>query len=321
MSDYSLQSHYEFWVEILDIFDRYTPGPHYEYTPASAFELLIEYMIQNDLDASSIISDWIILPENVVGNEADYFIMDIRSSEKYAEGHVPGAIQSNYAEVVTTVEAQNTTNLPVLITGYTGLSEAQALVALRLSGYPDAKIIKWGMSGWARQFDSWSGNVGNIANGHSNWVSSGAPTMPHYGDDPVLLTDLSDGAAILAERVDAVLHEFRGVNASDVIDIPTNYQILNYISESDYDYYGHIEGALQITPGSLGIVEDNLSCLDPSQTIVSYCWTGQTTSMLTAWLTVLGYDAKVLKFGLNALIYDNLETHKWTPLVSDYPLE
>ncbi|NQT97529.1 MAG: hypothetical protein HQ562_07290 [Candidatus Marinimicrobia bacterium] len=46
---------------------------------------------------------------------------------------------------------------------------------------------------------------------------------------------------------------------------------------------------------------------------VPYCWTGQTSALVTAWLTVLGYDAKSLKFGVNSMIYDDLaEAKKWS---------
>ena len=56
----------------------------------------------------------------------------------------------------------------------------------------------------------------------------------------------------------------------------------------------------------------NLENLDPDAEVVSYCWTGQTSSMLTAYLTNLGYNAKSLKFGVNSIIYDDLIGHKWS---------
>jgi len=39
--------------------------------------------------------------------------------------------------------------------------------------------------------------------------------------------------------------------------------------------------------------------------------------MITAYLNVLGYNAKSLKFGSNAMIHDNLLAHKWT---ADLPM-
>ena len=41
--------------------------------------------------------------------------------------------------------------------------------------------------------------------------------------------------------------------------------------------------------------------LDPSKKIVTYCYTGQTSAVITAYLRVLGYEAYSLKFGLNKL--------------------
>ena len=68
---------------------------------------------------------------------------------------------------------------------------------------------------------------------------------------------------------------------------------------------------------SLSVVAGGLSGLHTDETIVTYCWTGQTSSMITAYLTVLGYDAVSLKFGSNGMIYDDLEGHKW-PASADY---
>ncbi|MCF7808100.1 MAG: rhodanese-like domain-containing protein [Candidatus Marinimicrobia bacterium] len=289
---------------------------------ATAFETLSKYMVENDYDATTVVADWITTASAISGNEADFFILDIRSAEKYAEGHIPGAVNCAYADVVTTVEAKNTSDLPVLVACYSGQSAAHAVVALRLSGYTDAKSVKWGMSGWAGQFDSWSGNVGNAGTTSSNWTFPADPAaLLSDNEDPVINTDLTDGAAILAERVDAILAGFKGVSASTVLDAPANYQIINYWGATDNSDYGHIAGAHQVTPGTLTIANDGLDILDPAQQIVTYCWTGQTSSMMTAWLTALGYDALSLKFGANSMIYDNLQAHQWAALTSDFPME
>ncbi len=288
---------------------------------ATAFEILTEYMADNGMDADAVIADWITTAANISGNEANYFILDIRSADKYAEGHIPGAVNSAYADVVTTVEAQNTSDLPVLVACYSGQSAAHAVVALRLSGYTDAKTLKWGMSGWAMQFDSWSGAISSHAVGHANWSTDAPPALLSDNDDPVITTDLTDGAAILAERVDAILAGFKGIASVDVIAAPESYQVNNYWALTDWEHYGHIAGAYQVAPGTLTIANDGLDILDPEMTIVTYCWTGQTSSMMTAWLTALGYEAKSLKNGANSMIYSELESHKWSALTADYPME
>ena len=48
--------------------------------------------------------------------------------------------------------------------------------------------------------------------------------------------------------------------------------------------------------------------------------TGQTSSMITAYLNVVGYDAVSLKFGSNNMIYPTLESHKFATPTVDLPL-
>ena len=287
----------------------------------TAFETLSQYMVDNSYDADVVIADWITTAANVTGNEANYFIVDIRAADKYAEGHIPGAVNSTYADILTTVEAQNTNDLPVLVACYSGQSAAHAVVALRLSGYTDAKTLKWGMSSWAMEFDSWSGSINSFAVDHANWSTDAPPALLSDMDDPVIVTDLTDGAAILAERVDAILAGFKGTASATIVEAPENYQINNFWALTDWDHYGHIAGAYQVTPGTLTIANDGLDILDPSQTIVTYCWTGQTSSMMTAWLTALGYEATSLKNGANSMIYSALESHQWVALTADFPME
>ncbi|MCK5853406.1 rhodanese-like domain-containing protein, partial [bacterium] len=103
---------------------------------------------------------------------------------------------------------------------------------------------------------------------------------------------------------------FKGVAAADVLASPADYFINNYWAEADVTHYGHIAGAYRIKE-NLTLAADGFKHLDPSKTIVTYCWTGQTSSIVTAYLTVLGFDAKSLKFGTNGMIHSQLESHKW----------
>lgn len=291
--------------------------PKEEETP---FETLSKYMVDNDLDATTVISGWTIAASAVNGHTDEYFIIDIRDEARYNAGHIPTAVRSDYADVLITAE-DNTEGLPIVVACYSGQSAAHAVVALRLSGYPDAKSLLFGMSSWAMQFDSWTNSCASIAVGDANWSTAAAPTLMSENDDPVITTTQTEGAAILAERVDAILAGFKGTSAATILAEPTNYQVINYWGADDYALYGHIAGAYQVTPGILTIADDGLDILDPNAQIATYCWTGQTSSMVTAWLTALGYDATSLKNGANALIYSELQAHKWAPLTSDFPME
>ena len=288
----------------------------------TAFESLTAYMAANDMDATSVVSDWSITAATVSANPTGYFVMDIRNAPTFAAGHIPGAVNCAGSAVVTTVEELNTDDLPVVVTCYSGQSACNAIVALRLSGYPEAKSLLWGMSSWGPEFDRWSASIDSVGKGHASWSMAAAPALPAAYAFPVIDTDLTDGSAILAMRVDSLLAQgYKSISGATVLDAPENYEIINYWDEASYNLYGHIDGAYQIAPGTLTIANDAIAILDPGQLVVTYCWTGQTSSMMTSWLRVLGYDATSLKNGANAMIYHSLQGHKWTPVTTSYPTE
>jgi len=47
--------------------------------------------------------------------------------------------------------------------------------------------------------------------------------------------------------------------------------------------------------------------LDPGQTIVTYCYTGQTSAITTLWLDVLGYNGRSLMFGVNGINHSGMK--------------
>jgi rhodanese-related sulfurtransferase len=51
----------------------------------------------------------------------------------------------------------------------------------------------------------------------------------------------------------------------------------------------------------------DLKTLPTDKTIVVYCYTGQTSANLAAYLRLVGYDAKSLKFGTNGMIFNKME--------------
>ncbi len=205
---------------------------------------------------------------------------------------------------------------------YTGQTAAHAVIALRLSRYLDAKVLKWGMSGWAEAFSGpWAGAIGNEADNHAgSWTPApGSITATGSFAYPKYTTSATDGAGILAEQVEKMLNGgFKGINNTDVLSNPSNHFINNYWKLSDVEHYGHIAGAYRILPLSLEGKE--IKGLDPSKTIVTYCWTGQTSSMVTAYLNVIGYNTVSLKFGTNGMIYDTLESHKYVAPKTDLPV-
>jgi rhodanese-related sulfurtransferase len=285
-------------------------------TPINYYEELTDYLVESGLDLPAIMTEWVITASALNDNGTDnYYIIDIRNAEDFAAGHIEGANNTTLANILT--EATNA-DKPIVVVCYTGQTAAQGHVALRLSGYSNCKILKFGMSAWNGDFDSWTANVGNVANGHASWSTSYNIETALTFDEPDFTATAETGADILEERVNYMLEQgFKSVNISDVLETPTNYFINTYWTEAIVNAYGHFVGAYRIQE-NLSIADGGLLNLDPASTVVTYCWTGQISNLITSYLTVLGYDAKSLKFGANGLVHDLLQENKWTGS-ADYP--
>lgn len=282
-----------------------------------AFTLLKEEVLKKDIDLDKILNGFVLAPANET-EVSSYYIMDIRSATDFANGRIAGAKNVPFANILT--DAVNAGTKPILVVCYTGQTATYATTLLRMYGYPTTKALKWGMSGWNSTFAaSWNNAIANPAQGHSNWTSAAAPANMTF-TDPVISSTLTTGDAILKARIESVVAAGftpATVKATDVLNTPNNYFINNYFSATDYSGFGHINGAYRIQP--LTLAANNHLNINPASNakVVTYCYTGQTSAAITAWLRVLGYDAYTLTFGMNALYNANpaWSSNKWSSSV------
>lgn len=286
------------------------------------FDAFKTYMTQNNMDLTDVLDGWITTATAVNDAMDDYYIIDIRSADDYAAGHIPGAVNSTLGGVLDAA-ADADAGKTIVVACYTGQTAGHAVVALRLSGYPTAQVLKWGMSGWnPATAGSWQNNVGDVADGNANWMAApGEVSANEPHEAPELLYETDDMGMILESQVTALLEGgFNGVDNTVVLSDPDAYFINNYWSTEDVEHYGNIKSAHRILP--LSLQDGEYAYLDGTAKVVTYCWTGQTSSMITAYLNVLGYDAYSLKFGANGMIHSTLESHKFSDgAIMDYPLE
>ena len=292
------------------------------------FDVLKTYMIDNDMDVSDVLVGWTTTSTDVydamtdaeAGN--DVYIIDIRKADDFAANRIEWAQNAPLADVVTT--AADAEGKPIVVVCYSGQTAGHAVMALRLSGYADAKVMLWGMCSWnATTATAWNNAIanGNAAEGNPNWI---VPTGDIAADSPMTAPKVEylsdDGAEILKEQISKMLtNGFKTVTNAEVLGTPTNYFINNFWDAGDVETYGNIKTAHRIKPLTLATGE--YTSLDGTAKVVTYCWTGQTSSMLTAYLSVMGYDAYSLVYGANGMIYDNLTAHKFTTAATkDYPL-
>jgi len=292
--------------------------------PVVESEELVSY-VESVVDVGSLQS-YITAQELLTlinGGNAPY-IIDIRSSAAYNDpGHIPGAVNVAAAEILTHVMANvGSTSDAIVVVCYSGQSAAFCTSLLKLSGYTNAKSLKFGMTSWNSACDSWSGNVSTY---YASFLETTSNSKPAEGDLPDINTGFDNGEDILAYRVGQMLTSGFGTYAIDatmVTDNPSNYYVVNYWPNDQYLNPGHIEGAYNYVPGQSLTLATDLKTLPTDKTIVVYCYTGQTSAFMAAYLGTLGYNVKSLKFGANSMFHGDLPSSNWsTANIMDYDFE
>jgi rhodanese-related sulfurtransferase len=296
--------------------------------PDNSFQTLKSYMITNNLDLPALLANpgWVVDPTGLTATPAGiideatstipgYTVYDIRSAADFATSHISGAKNVVLKDVITTTETLGLAkDSKILVVCYTGQTAGQAVMALRLLGWSKAQVLKWGMAGWNATFQTpWVNNSGyvdatkgDLAVGSANWVTTAAPVNGTF-NEPTISSTSTDGAAILKERVLAVLNAgFSTADGKAVLDAPASYSIVNYWPVADYTSLGHYSGAFNVPVISLA--GDLHKSFDPSKEMLVYCYTGQTSSVATFWLNVLGYKTKGIAFGTNRMVYTAMKT-------------
>ena len=268
------------------------------------FEILTEYMVSSGMDLDHVIKsaagNKFVTAPAAAADLAGKYVIDIRSADSFAAGHIEGAVNTSIGNLLT--EAANAGDKPIVIACYSGQTACFATALLRMYGYTEAQALKWGMSSWNQTTNIWSAKTGD--SGEGSLSKDAAPDNTTY-DAPVLSTGKTDGESILKARVEAVITEWGNatVSSADVVASPANYFVNNFFSADHYVGFGHIEGAVRVNPLTIG--NGGVNFLDSSKPVVTYCYTGQTSAVITAFLRVLGYDAKSMLFGMNGLNHSN----------------
>lgn len=286
-----------------DYFTEYTreDGGPINVSAASVYQTMI------DVDASN-----------------DYFIVDWRSSTHYANGHLEGAINMSLPDLVDNLDSFPTDQV-ILNVCYTGQTASAATAILNLLGsdgrYQAANLL-FGMHGWTYQGNSeLLGGTGTYPT-EDDWVDvfeTKSNAKPQAGEFPVLDTGKSSAFEILKARAD--LYVKGQLNQSGITsgwnrltddsfweikyieETADEWFVLNYFPATNYDA-GHIEGAVRYQPKLDIQTSTDLSTLPTDKKILVYCWTGQTSSQLTAYLNMLGYEAYSLLYGVQDLCYN-----------------
>ncbi|KUO66228.1 MAG: hypothetical protein APF83_06540 [Lutibacter sp. BRH_c52] len=284
-------------------------------TPKTEFELLVQYLEENG-NFINTEAPTLVLAEEIKDNLTNkkYLVIDTRTESWFTYGHIKNAVNVAPAELLNYFEKKITpANFDkITIVCYSGQAAAYYTSLLRLAGYNNAYSLKWGMSSWADEFAEkmWVKNATNL---YADKLQTTSNEMPAIGQLPILKTGKTDAKEILNARLkDAFAKPYSDfiVKADSVFKNPSNFFIVNYVNEENYNL-GHIEGAVRFEPRASLSSTTSLYTLPSDKKVLVNCNTGQSSAYVVAYLHLLGYDVSNLAYGSNSFMNAILVEKEW----------
>ena len=250
-------------------------------------------------------------------------VIDLRSSKQFSDGHIKSAVNKTFEELPSYFE---TGIKPfeldkIILVSEDGQVSSYATCLLRLMGYGNVYSMRWGMSAWNNKYakEGWLKGVSGKYETNLEKTVNERPSSPGM---PELKTGLLTGPEIGTARFRKLFEEGSTnilITADEVFSDPKRYYIINLERKDKYED-GHIPGAVRYKPeATLGFTNEMVT-IPPDKTVVVYCGTGHNSGFATAYLRLLGYNARTLRYGNSSFMYDKMVKQRtalsWLPFTS-----
>jgi len=233
-------------------------------------------------------------------------LIDLRPQEEFLEGHIENSINMQPNAVLDFFENRIDPNSFEKITLVCSNAQVSAYVVavLRLLGYDNTRHLRFGLSAWNRSIadKAWFAVLSDTLMGRLE--TNPSPKNP-VGNLPLINTGKSTPREILRERARVALAKDLNeviMGISQVLNNPNDLYVVSYWPKDLYDG-GHIRGSVHYAPGKSLKSSEDIRTLPVDKPVVVYCFTGQTSSYIAAFLTLLGYEGRSLEYGANSFIY------------------
>ena len=222
-----------------------------------------------------------------VADGEDAVILDVRSAEDYAAGHVQGAINVPYGVDVAVALDKIPTDKTVYVYCYSGQTASQTVLLLNLAGKQAVNVS----GGFDNGISKEEAAVGLMTTEETTF---GEET---YAVDADIQTAIEDYYKQTAKET----YGKNNISAAQLAELMENsadeISVVDLRSAEDYAA-GHIEGAINLPYGKG--MQENFSILPTNKTLILQCYSGQTASQTMAGLRVMGYTAYNLSGGMGA---------------------
>ena len=263
-----------------------------------------------------------LIKASAVNEELDknILVIDLRSSKQFSEGHIKGAVNKQFEELPSYLETgiKPFEYNKIVIVSDDGQVSSYTAALLRLMGYGNVYAMRWGMSAWNSSFAR-EGWMKGVSGKFETSLEVKVNEKPGSSGMPELKTGSTTGEEIADARFIKMFSEGTAnilISADEVFKNPQNYFVINLERKDKYDD-GHVPGAVRYKPEATLGFTDEMASIPSGKVVVVYCGTGHNSGFATAYLRLLGYDARTLRYGNNGFMYDKMVKQKtalsWLP--------
>lgn len=298
---------------------------------------LISYLETHGDYINSSKNPAIISVDDAYSNLSDYLLMDIRTPSQFQSGHIKGARNFGIEQLIDSLEFNNVNmEVKIIIISESGQKAAYATSLLRLYGFTNVFSLNFGMAQWNIQFaDVWIN-----ARGDSEWwfmyENDYYPKLTKSNQIPNISNNSASSIEQFAKnRIRQFLSEeeyLKTIAPIQELDATYSLRYSMYFNSfvfcyNDKKLYDHKRIIKDVSPPvTLGghprtaafylaqtdfRASTNLLTLPIDKTIYSYSFNGQSTLFITAYLRLIGYNAKSIHYGAVTMIYYNLILNKF----------
>ena len=236
-------------------------------------------------------------------------IIDLRNSDAFAKGHIKGAVNVEFSKIpdffINVIKPFEFDKIVIVCNS--GQYSSYTTSLLRLMGYGNVYALRWGMSGWNKDFakDSW---LNAVSDKYADKLEVAENERMSSSDFPHMNTGKSTGEEILTARFNSLFaagYADAFITADKVFEQTKNYYTINFERKDKYDA-GHIPGSVRYkTNGTLGIISE-MQSIPTDREVAVYCGTGHNSGFVTAYLRLFGYNAKTVMYGNNAFMHSKM---------------
>jgi rhodanese-related sulfurtransferase len=258
-------------------------------------------------------------------------VIDIRKPSEFAQGHIKESVNKRFEDLPayfeTVIKPFEFDKIVLVCTD--GQVSSYATSLLRLKGYGNVFAMRWGMSSWDRKSAD-KGWLSGLSDKFEQRLEKNENPRPPAKAMPELNTGFTDAAAITEARFKKVFEQGTDsvlISADEVFSNPGKYYVINYERKDKYDD-AHVPGAVRYKPNATLGFASEMASIPTDKKIVVYCGTGHNSGFATAYLRLLGYDARTLRYGNNGFMHEwmvkDQSNLSWLPFsqadVNDYPV-